>query len=172
MSVGDVNSQEPGSGARYNDGKPRFDLIPVAFIEVYERLRKARNRCNGPDQFDRLHMIQMEKVHYEYPVLAVLDMYYGDETAALAEIAAVFEYGAKKYAAWNWAKGMKWSIPVACAARHAVAGANGEENDSESGLPHRAHFGCNMVMLWYFMIYYEEGNDLPSCIPGVASAET
>ena len=171
MSVGDVNSSVPGSGARYNDGKPRLDLIPVGFIDHYETGRKSHSYSTVDGWLDRVHMIQMEKARLEPAIAAVLDAYHGNEDVALSEIAAVFEYGARKYASWNWAKGMKWSIPVACAARHALAASRGEHLDAESGLPHRAHFGCNMVMLWYFMTYYPDGNDLPSSIPGVASAQ-
>ncbi len=77
------------------------------------------------------------------------------------ECARVFEYGRRKYAAWNWAKGMPWSVPLACAARHLVAMHFGLLLDNESGLPHRGHVFCNVVMLLTFLDTYPEGNDLP-----------
>jgi len=110
MSVGDVNSQERGSGARYNSGKADFSLIPLCTLE--------------------------------------------DE-------AKVWEYGAKKYAAHNWMKGMPWSVPFACAMRHMAAWQKGEENDPESGLPHLAHAMCNLRMLTLFSKTYIEGDDRP-----------
>ena len=59
MPVGDVDSDAKGSGARFNDGKPAFDLVPLV---------------------------------------------------ALEDCAKVFEYGRRKYASWNWAKGFSvWS---------------------------------------------------------------
>ena len=36
--IGDVNSSEKGSGARYNDGKPDFSLIPLCTLEDEARV--------------------------------------------------------------------------------------------------------------------------------------
>lgn len=108
--VGDVNSTERGSGARYNANKPDLSLIPLCTLE--------------------------------------------DE-------ARVWMYGKQKYAAWNWAKGMDWSIPMACALRHLSAWQRGEENDSESGLPHIAHAMCNLRMITLYSKTYPEGDDRP-----------
>ena len=108
--VGDVNSTEKGSGARFNGGKPDFSLIPLVTLE--------------------------------------------DE-------ARVWMYGKNKYAAWNWAKGMPWSVPLACALRHLAAFQRGEEKDQESGLPHIAHAMCNLRMLALYSRTYPEGDDRP-----------
>ena len=110
MPVGDVNSTERGSGARFNDGKTRFDLIPLS---------------------------------------------------ALKDCADVFEYGAEKYAAWNWAKGMDWSVPYACMLRHLEAWYRGEDTDPESGLPHLGHVMCNLIMLSHYAKNYKDGDDRP-----------
>lgn len=109
--IGDINSQEKGSGARYNAGKPDLSLIPMVTLE--------------------------------------------DE-------ARVWEYGKKKYAAWNWTKGMDWSVPFACAMRHMAAWQRGEECDPESGLPHLAHAMCNLRMLTLYATTYPQGDDRPS----------
>lgn len=110
MAIGDVNSNEKGSGARYNDDKPDFSLIPLSTLE--------------------------------------------DE-------ARVWAYGAKKYKAWNWAKGMPWSVPYACAMRHLSAWQRGEDIDPESGQPHLAHVMCNIRMLTLYSKTYPEGDDRP-----------
>ncbi len=110
MSIGDVNSNERGSGARFNDAKPDFSLIPLCTLE--------------------------------------------DE-------ARVWMHGKAKYAAWNWAKGMPWSVPLACALRHVAAFQRGEDIDPESGLPHLAHAMCNLRMLTLFSRTYVEGDDRP-----------
>jgi hypothetical protein len=110
MSIGDVNSEERGSGARYNDNKPDLSLIPFCTLE--------------------------------------------DE-------ARVWMYGKGKYAAWNWAKGMDWSIPFACLQRHLAAWQRGEEVDPESGLPHLAHAMCNLRMLTLYAKTYPAGDDRP-----------
>lgn len=110
MSIGDVHSDARGSGARYNDGKTAFELIPGV---------------------------------------------------ALEDCAKVFEYGKRKYAAWNWAKGMPWLTVFGCLLRHLYAWARGEDNDPESGLPHLGHAMCNLVMLTTFARTFPEGDDRP-----------
>jgi hypothetical protein len=110
MSVGDVNSNAKGTGARYNDNKPDLSLIPFCTLE--------------------------------------------DE-------AKVWMYGKAKYAAWNWTKGMDWSIPFACMMRHMAAWQRGEHLDAESGLPHLAHAMCNLRMLTLYSKIYVEGDDRP-----------
>ena len=77
----------------------------------------------------------------------------------LADESRVWEYGTKKYAQWNWAKGMAWSVPFACLIRHMAAWQTGEENDPESGLPHLAHAACNLRMLTLYAKTYVEGDD-------------
>ena len=154
MAVGDVNSSERGSGARYNDGKPDLALIPLTILaESFNDTPAAEHAIH-----DALHCLGMfqttgDKGWLERALRAVnLDW---------RVCARVFEYGKKKYAAWNWAKGMAWSIPIACAGRHALAILEGEVNDSESGLQHTGHFMANVVMLRHFVDTFPEGNDLP-----------
>jgi hypothetical protein len=80
----------------------------------------------------------------------------------LEDEARVWEYGKRKYAAWNWAKGMDWDVVFACAMRHMAAWQRGEENDPESGLPHLAHAMCNLRMLTLFSRTYREGDHRPT----------
>lgn len=158
MSVGDVNSDARGSGARFNDHKAPLDLIPLEIVansftgplwteQEYDALSALR--ALGRFQTGRL----VEEPGLE-EAMQFLSPYWGDA-------ARVFDYGRKKYAPWNWAKGMAWSIPLACAARHALAVLGGEELDSESNLPHVGHMLCNIVMLRTFVASYPEGDDLP-----------
>ena len=110
QGVGDINSDAKGTGARYNNGKADFSLIPLSTLE--------------------------------------------DE-------AKVWSYGAKKYKAHNWMKGMPWSVPYACAMRHLSAWQAGEDIDPESGQPHLAHVMCNIRMLTLYSKTYLEGDDRP-----------
>jgi hypothetical protein len=71
----------------------------------------------------------------------------------------VWMYGEKKYARFNWQKGMKWSVPFACILRHLSAWQGGQDTDPESGLPHLAHIACNLRMLTYYAEHYGEGDD-------------
>ena len=108
--VGDITSDAKGSGARYNDDKTRYDLVPLS---------------------------------------------------SLKQAADVMAYGEKKYAAWNWAKGMEWSIPYACLMRHLDAWYRGEDLDPESGLPHLGHAMSNLIMLCHYEQFYQEGDNRP-----------
>jgi len=38
MSIGDINSQAKGSGARFNDGKVDFSLLPLCTLEDETRV--------------------------------------------------------------------------------------------------------------------------------------
>lgn len=70
---------------------------------------------------------------------------------ALAEINKVLTFGARKYDARNWEKGMSWLRCWNAAFRHLWAWARGEKLDPETGLPHLAHAGCCVL----FLISYE-----------------
>lgn len=69
----------------------------------------------------------------------------------LEEIAKVLTFGAAKYDAHNWRKGMAWSRLAGACARHLFAWVAGENKDPESGLSHLAHAGCCIV----FLLTYE-----------------
>jgi hypothetical protein len=75
------------------------------------------------------------------PPMALLDRY------AMEQIALVLAFGAQKYAAHNWRKGIAYSRLLDAALRHLFAFADGEDNDPESGLSHIAHAGCCIVFL-------------------------
>ena len=155
MSVGDVNSSERGSGARYNDGKPDLSLIPLTVIVAsFDDGRPAAHE----DVLSSLNLLGLFQVtgNGDYLREALQEVRFDWRSCA-----RVFEYGKKKYAAWNWAKGMAWSIPLACAARHALAILEGEETDPESGLTHIGHYLANLVMLRTFVETFPQGNDLP-----------
>ncbi len=56
---------------------------------------------------------------------------------------------------------MPWSAVISSCARHLRAMMRGEELDSESGLSHRGHVLCNLVMLLSYLTVYKEGDDRP-----------
>ena len=156
--IGDVKSDAKGSGARFNAGKVALELIPLRIIaDTWEMNRAAPENADAIDALYQLAAFQ-EGGDASHLYIAVDRI-----GAAWDECAAVFTYGKKKYAAWNWAKGMPWSVPIACAARHLVNGIlAGEQLDKESGLTHRGHFLCNIVMLLTYFRTYREGDDRPS----------
>ena len=66
-------------------------------------------------------------------------------------IGKVLAFGAKKYAAGNWALGMDWSRPIDALDRHWTAWKGGERNDPETGFSHLWHMGCCLM----FLVAYE-----------------
>lgn len=70
---------------------------------------------------------------------------------ALEGLGRVLAFGAKKYSAGNWAKGIEYSRLIAAAIRHISAYASGEDTDPESGLSHVHHALCNLAFLSYMI---------------------
>lgn len=156
-AVGDVNSTARGSGARFNAGKPDLALLPLSILAL--SYGPTAGRCDG-DAIRCLRMLggwqETGDPTYLYQAISELG---GDPWG---EAARVFTYGTGKYAPWNWAKGMAWSIPLACAARHLKKVIElGEQDDDESKLSHRGHVVCNIVMLLTYLQNYPEGDDRP-----------
>jgi len=71
---------------------------------------------------------------------------------AMLEIAKVLGFGALKYDAHNWRKGLAWSRLIGATMRHLWAFARGEDNDPESGLSHLAHAGCCVLFLLTYQL--------------------
>lgn len=169
IAVGDVNGTTKGSGARANGGKPAVELIPAGVIAAY---------LHYAYQYPPWETVSKPKVTSALQDLGAFQMRSPSRDARNAllhallslnpdgnlwvETARVFDYGRHKYSAWNWARGMAWSIPIGCGIRHLLAMVNDPAAvDPESKEPHRGHVGCNIVMLLWFLEYYPEGDDRP-----------
>lgn len=170
MAVGDLESNVKGSAARANGGKPDYALFLGDQLSVLRRefavgvVRSWRiehmfyvvgnyQKCQSRENCKELLVKTME---FSVGDECTIDGFYD----VIEGTIAVLEYGQKKYAAWNWAKGQPWSTCVSSYMRHLVAIDKGEYNDPESGLPHWAHMMCNAMFLYYFGTEYPEGNDL------------
>lgn len=71
---------------------------------------------------------------------------------ALEPMVQVLEFGAKKYAPFNWMKGLDKTEILESAQRHLIAMFAGEEIDPESGLPHIGHLLCNGMFYSHFYL--------------------
>ena len=149
--VGDINGTARGTGARFNAGKPPFELIPLRMLADAMSEDSVEQIALGWLGF-------FQEAPDDRNLVECLDTL---GFAGWVECAQVFGYGAQKYKAHNWMRGMPWSVPLGCAVRHLMAMHEGEVADPESGLPHRGHVFCNVVMLRHFLRTYTEGNDLP-----------
>lgn len=157
VGIGDIHSDAKGTGARYNTGKAPLELIPLSIIAAdFQRdiASLSTGAKNAVAALDALGMFQAR----EGGLLDVLEAL-GDHWDGCAH---VFDYGRRKYAEWNWAKGMPWSVPIGCAARHLMAIIRGEHIDPESGKPHEWHVYCNVVMLMTYQGTFTEGDDRPA----------
>ena len=68
----------------------------------------------------------------------------------LQAVATVLTFGAVKYDAWNWTKGLSYTETYDSLQRHLGAWLAREDTDEESGLHHLWHAGCNICFLIYF----------------------
>lgn len=77
----------------------------------------------------------------------------------LTAVATVLTFGARKYAADNWRKGLKQRRLVGAAMRHLNAYNDGEDLDPESGLSHLAHASCCLMFAFELKITHPELDD-------------
>lgn len=66
---------------------------------------------------------------------------------ALFEVGEILKFGAAKYAAYNWAKGMSYSRLIAASLRHIFAFNQGQDLDPETNRSHIAHALCCLLFL-------------------------
>lgn len=70
---------------------------------------------------------------------------------AMEGLGRVLAFGAIKYSAGNWSKGIEYSRLIAATFRHLIAFASGEDLDPESRLSHIHHAQCNLAFLAYMI---------------------
>lgn len=68
---------------------------------------------------------------------------------SLEPMIEVLEFGAKKYAPFNWQKGLDLKEILESMQRHLAALMDGEEIDPESGISHVGHIQCNAMFYNY-----------------------
>lgn len=71
---------------------------------------------------------------------------------AVEGIAEILAFGAEKYGARNWEKGMAWSRVFGACLRHLFAWWKGDLLDAETGKSHLWHAGACIL----FLIAYEQ----------------
>jgi len=65
------------------------------------------------------------------------------------DVAIAAEYGAKKYAPWNWLGGFAYMRCFASIMRHLLEWARGRDVDEESGLPHLSMAAAQLMFLMH-----------------------
>ena len=70
----------------------------------------------------------------------------------LESVSKVLQFGANKYSARNWEKGMSWGRVFSALMRHMWAWWKGEKADPETGFSHLEHAACCIA----FLVAYEQ----------------
>jgi Domain of unknown function (DUF5664) len=139
----------PTVGAtRHDAGKPDMSLVDFLALTavapmrdgITMALRRLQNYEDAPPALRDRHLI----------VSAMRELADTDQAAAWADCARVMAFGAEKYGCDNWRRGMPFARVKAAIGRHALAVYSGQENDAESGLPHRSHILCNLMFLYRY----------------------
>jgi len=166
--IGSLESQEKGSAARKNAGKPTWSSLPLQQVaDLMLAMTRTQPAFGLSALTAALGAFQAEGTHYRaFDVLELGTRYLMQATGtnfdgAMCQVIKVWELGEKKYARYNWMKGMPWTETINSAQRHVMHMFNGEQIDKDSGEHHAAHFICNAMMMLHFVQYYPEGNDLP-----------
>ena len=103
----------------------------------------------------RVERIQTQKKDAGKPRMELLD------PLALTQLAEVLTFGAQKYEADGWRKGIEWSRTVGALLRHTTKFMSGETYDEETGLHHMAHVMCNAMFLVNWATTHPELDDRP-----------
>lgn len=84
---------------------------------------------------------------------------------AVNEIAKVLTFGAAKYEARNWEKGMDWSRAFGALQRHLTRWFHGQDKDKETQLTHLANAGCCLFFLISWELRQVGNDDRPKLDP-------
>ena len=79
---------------------------------------------------------------------------------SLEGMVKVLEFGAQKYAGWNWTTngGFPYMRVLRSCLRHLFAWSRGEDKDPESGLSHIHHAMCNLLFISHYIGNKEKYN--------------
>ena len=137
------------TGMKFDTGKPMMDLLPPrATLLVIESASFPQKKVlnflyrfweSGKEEFLEHAIIELSSMCNDNYQCCV---------NTLEGVAEVLTFGADKYDAHNWTKGIKLSRNFAATVRHLCKVAGGEDIDPESGLHHYFHALCDLFFLY------------------------
>lgn len=80
---------------------------------------------------------------------------------AVRAVAKVLAFGARKYGARNWERGMAYGRLYGATLRHLTAWWEGEKADPETGFSHLSHAACCVLFLMAFELRGIGDDDRP-----------
>lgn len=172
---------------RYNEGKLRFDLVPIATIKNFLDVNYHGNALRismeeaiaqyqkGNDMEDDIYYVDIIGYHLlqllENTNLLTTHSVFELSNNSLELIADVFTMGAKKYAPQNWKKGASWIETLGSLLRHYRKWKLGLLNDEESGINHLAHAIVNAIFLrqfYHLAPWYDDRLKSYTILPNIA----
>jgi hypothetical protein len=139
-------------GLKYDAGKPGYELVDFSVFHDLEP--RSQGLAKTWDSLSTWADRGGGDLHHALEDAASLLCVTMPLEAMRHEVARVLEFGARKYQAHNWRKGMRWSRLIGAAMRHLAAYERGELTDPETGLHHLGHFGCCIMFL---LVYQRDG---------------
>lgn len=147
---------EKSAGKKYDAGKPRLELLPPSYWCRVAELNFEFFENQRPSKSPSLQIANWYFYKQEFPKNFGYDA------------VPILEFGAVKYKAHNWFKGMRWGRLVGAFHRHCNKLKNGlwvprdlNELDEESGLPHGQHAECCRVFLQeYYSAWYHQDKEI------------
>lgn len=133
-------TEVPAGALRFDTGKPELHHIhPAAwqaYINGYVMSPVVSKLNKAMDDFFYFDKDNLKTAWNENP-----------KTEDILEMTKVLEFGAKKYASLNYAKGMKYTRVINSFRRHILKLISGETKDDESGISHLGHIMCNYMFI-------------------------
>lgn len=177
VMTGDVVGPAPTGGVKHDGGKLPWHLLPWDAVAEMVGIKRIVGGDENDDatMFSEAQDNLTSWFHGEpreqlaHALLTTLEWLSdrdmteirddGDEFAvefsdlpwdAIEQVVRVMQFGAQKYAARNWERGLEHSRTFAAAQRHLIAFHRGERLDPETQLDHRAHAACEMLFALAF----------------------
>lgn len=146
------NTEVVDAFMKFDGDKPRYDLVDPVFITCcYDTVSNtpfsAAEQSMHDFLFDLRHW-QRESTNKRFLLNNLLRCYGGSLLKLEDDLADVLTFGARKYKPNNWRNCQDTGRYLAAAIRHGRAIMRGEDNDSESGLSHKAHLATNIMFLF------------------------
>lgn len=123
-------------GLKFDGGKINLTLIPWNVVQT-----------GKPGMILPLYWWWRRRVEWDQVNLHMRAAYAAFGRDLITDAAGSLNYGAKKYAPWNWEKGIASSRLYAAACRHYHAIDTGEATDRESGLDHHCHLAFYAIAI-------------------------